>query len=373
MNKKLLIKRIGIIVDVLMYALMLSQMAYVFVGNVLHEWMGIGFFICLVIHIIIKRHWFKNVFRRNVKIVSSRRFADIVIIMLLLDIVVLMLSSMGVSRTIFPNIHFLGNPDFHRLLATVGLTLAVIHGGMHAYWKASNKKMASIVIAIIAIAAFCIGQFVVPYLNRHLRIVEIEREDFDYSKYSWNDDEPLVVYFTRVGNTDFDDDVDAVSGASLMIEEGELIGNTQFMARELSNAIGCEAKAITLGEYKYPSSYAETCTVGGQELREQLRPKIEKIDVSEYSSVILIYPIWWGTIPMPVASFLEDNDFTNKKIYLVATQGSNGFGSSEKDILELIPNANITTTISIYCDDIPKSREMLIDWFEDKGLILNTK
>ena len=50
-------KTITIIVDILMFAILLVQMLYVFVGNVAHEFLGIGFFVCLIIHMILKRHW----------------------------------------------------------------------------------------------------------------------------------------------------------------------------------------------------------------------------------------------------------------------------------------------------------------------------
>ena len=38
-------------------------------------------------------------------------------ILLILSVITLMLSSLDVSRFLFPDIHFLGSPDFHRYLA----------------------------------------------------------------------------------------------------------------------------------------------------------------------------------------------------------------------------------------------------------------
>lgn len=40
----------------------------------------------------------------------------------------------------------------------------------------------------------------------------------------------LIAWFSRVGNTDFSDDVDAVSSASLNLQDGELLGNTELIA-----------------------------------------------------------------------------------------------------------------------------------------------
>ena len=36
-------KRIGVVVDILMYLILMVQMMYVFIGNNVHELLGIGF------------------------------------------------------------------------------------------------------------------------------------------------------------------------------------------------------------------------------------------------------------------------------------------------------------------------------------------
>lgn len=362
-------KAAGLIVDIFMYAVMLLQMLYVVTGNAVHEWLGISFFVLLVCHIYIKRRWFSLMLHRKGKLLSARRFADMMIVLLMFSIVLLMFSSMGVSRLIFPNVHFLGDAFFHRTLATIVLTFMVIHSGMHGYFKARNKKKAVIGIALCSAAALGIGFGLVPYMNRHYRTVEIDyTQAVSGESLSWKSGKPLVVYFTRVGNTDFDADVDAVSGASLLIADGELMGNTQLMADMLQNILGCKTEAITLTESRYPSSYAETCTVGGKEIKEQARPEIEPIDFEGYDSILLVYPIWWGTVPAPVSSFLESGSFAGKTVYLIATQGSSGFVSSTKDVQAAIPDVEACEAISVYCDDIPTARAQLFGWLRDSGL-----
>lgn len=363
-------KIIGLIIDMAMYVVMLTQMLYVITGNSIHEWLGMSFFALLVCHMVIKRNWFQSVFHRKSKLFSARRFADLMIILLLFCMALLALSSMGVSRLLFPNITFLGSPAFHSTLATLGLTFAVIHGGMHGYFAAKRKKLAIFIIALLSAVSLGIGFGLVPYLNRHLRTVEVNLEDAVFGEHhSWKNGQPLVVYFTRVGNTDFEPDIDAVSGASLLKSDGKLMGNTQFMAAMLQDLLGCDSTAITLTEDRYPSSYAETCTVGGKEIKEQARPNIEMIDVSKYDDIILLYPIWWGTIPMPVATFLESNSFDGKNVFLIATQGSSGFASSSEDIRALIPQANVVEGISVYCDDIPISAKLLEKWMMEQDLV----
>lgn len=362
-------KTISYIIDYAMYAVMLLQMLYVVTGNAVHEWLGISFFVLLVSHIVIKRRWFRAWLHRKGKLLTARRFADLMILLLMVSLVLLMLSSMGVSRLLFPKVTFLGSPVFHRTLATLALTFAVIHGGMHIWFRAKNKKMAFALIALLCAAALGIGFGLVPYMNRHYRTVEVSfPETVPEQRLTWKSGRPLVVYFSRVGNTDFEDGIDAVSGASLLRSDGILMGNTQFMAAQLAKILGCDTAAITLTDYSYPSSYADTCTVGGKEIKDRARPAIMPIDIEGYDDILLVYPIWWGTIPAPVATFLESGSFAGKTVHLIATQGSSGFVSSTKDIKALIPEAQVVEAISVYCDDIPASGELLVKWLLDAGL-----
>lgn len=362
-------KAISLIIDIAMYAVMLAQMLYVITGNAVHEWLGISFFVLLVCHMILKRRWFRLWLHRKGKLLSARRFADFMIVLLMGSLILLSFSSMGVSRLLFPSVHFLGSPVFHRTLATLALTFAVIHGGMHSYFRAKSKKKAVAVIAVLCAAALGIGFGLVPYLNRHYRTVEVGAADAVPSEHlTWKTGKPLVVSFTRVGNTDFEPDIDAVSGASLLRVDGELTGNTQFMADQLSGMMDCDTAAITLTGKHYRSSYAETCVVGGQEIKAGDRPDILPIDISDYQDILLIYPIWWGTIPAPVATFLESGSFAGKTVYLIATQGSSGFVSSTRDIQAIIPEAAVVEGISVYCDDIPNSASLLANWMKNAGL-----
>ena len=54
--------------------------------------------------------------------------------------------------------------------------------------------------------------------------------------------------------------------------------------------------------------------------------------VKEYDVIYLGFPIWWGTVPHIVKTFLEKQDFSNKKIVLFATSGSSGMGNTAEDL-----------------------------------------
>lgn len=366
MDKKKLIWKAGRAAEILMYIILVVQIFYVFTGNTLHEILGVGFFICLAVHLIIKRKHLPLLLRRGNKS-DNRRFSDAVIILLFAALSVMILSSMGVSRLLFPWFRFAGGSGLHVYTAAAVFSLSVLHGGMYFYVRTKKKRMA-VLIALACAASLASVLALVPYLDRHFKVVSIRNDEaVSGEKIDWNREKPLVVYFTRVGNTNFEPDVDAVSGASLLLADGELKGNTQLLAEMTEDAAGFEVRAITLTGERYPSGYNATVSVAGRELHDKARPAIEQIDISCYEEVILIYPLWWGTVPMPVATFLEENDFTGKKLYLIATQGSSGYGSSAEDISAMAKGAEVHRVMSIYCDDIPDARERITDWLRDLG------
>ena len=293
---------------------------------------------------------------------------NIVTLLLTILSAVLMISSMGVSRVLLPKFRYFGNVDMHIYLATSVLTLAVLHGGIKWILLTKKKKRILALVAAGSVGSIAIGLALVPYLNRHFKTVRIYyTEKVQGEKVSWKGSKPLVVYFTRLGNTDFENDVDAVSGASLLLADGELMSSDQLIADMINDAIDCDVKAITLTGDKYPSSYSSTVSVAGNELKNDARPAIEPIDINGYDSIILVYPLWWGTVPMPVATFLESCDFSGKNTYLIATQGSSGYGESLEDINDMASGADIHAVMSIYCEDIPDARERIGDWLEERN------
>ena len=79
-----------------------------------------------------------------------------------------------------------------------------------------------------------------------------------------------------------------------------------------------------------------------------------------YDTIYLIYPIYWGTFPVHVFTFLEMYDFSGKTIIPIATHEGSGFGASEVDLRKLLPNSTIKQGTAIFgsevnaCEDILK-------------------
>lgn len=56
---------------------------------------------------------------------------------------------------------------------------------------------------------------------------------------------------------------------------------------------------------------------------------------SEYDTVFIGYPIWWGIAAWPVDEFIETNDFTGKTVIPFATSASSGMGQSSELLAEM--------------------------------------
>ena len=234
--------------------------------------------------------------------------------------------------------------------------------------KTKKRKKWPIIILVAAVLLIAVlRMWILPYVKRHYKTVEINREAvISGESVDVGNRKAAAVYFTRVGNSDFDDDVSAVSGASLLLDETEeLMGNSQVIAQMIQDATGSGLISINV-KNAYPSSYSDTISAARDEMKREELPELidmpESID--EYDTVILIYPLWWNTIPKPVETFLNQYDFSDKTVLPVVTHGGSGVGKSVRDIKAVCNGMVIEDPLAIYCDDIPYCREQVTEWLQ---------
>ncbi len=69
------------------------------------------------------------------------------------------------------------------------------------------------------------------------------------------------------------------------------------------------------------------------------RPEISAhIDIAPYDKIFVGFPIWWYTAPRIINTFLESADFTGKKVYLFATSGGSGLGTTVTTLMRSCPS-----------------------------------
>ena len=77
---------------------------------------------------------------------------------------------------------------------------------------------------------------------------------------------------------------------------------------------------------------------------------------------MLAYPSWYNTMPMPIWTFLESLDFSNKVILSLCTNEGSGLGNSLKDIQKLCPQAIIKKGLSIKGSEVDTSNPIIKKW-----------
>ena len=91
-------------------------------------------------------------------------------------------------------------------------------------------------------------------------------------------------------------------------------------------------------------------------------------NMEQYDTILLGYPNGWATIPMPIASFLEEYDFSGKTIIPFCSHGGGGFGQSITDISKLAPNSKIGEGLSIHYSGGSGLENDISDWLSNNGI-----
>lgn len=232
--------------------------------------------------------------------------------------------------------------------------------------KKKYKKLYIILAAILICAALVFIWHGFPYIQRHYMPVHVnEAEITKGKKIEFGGKKVLVAYFTRVGNTNFENGTDAVSSASLMDDNGRLIGNSELLAHMANNCIGGDLYAITT-EKKYPSSYNDTVEEASKENKQEepLELTGELPVLSQYDIIIAVYPVWWGTVPKAVSSFFQQADLQSKTIYAIATHGGSGAANSLEDLQKATNGTVKEPALAVYDKDVTKAMPEVTEWLE---------
>lgn len=231
--------------------------------------------------------------------------------------------------------------------------------------RKKHKKI-YLIAGVVLAAALIAGYFFVPYAKRHYIPVSVDMDEaVAMEKADMGERKVLTVYFTRVGNSEFEEDVDAVSSASLMKDNETLVGNSQLLATMVYNAVGGELYGIQT-EKKYPSAYSDTVSVAKDEMDsdEDVALSGTLPELSRYDTVVLVFPVWWGTVPGAVKSFLQSDDLSGKTIYPLVTHGGSGAGNSVEDIRKLCKADVSNDVLEVFDDDVANAAGAVSEWLK---------
>lgn len=179
----------------------------------------------------------------------------------------------------------------------------------------------------------------------------------------------LVVWFSRVGVTPFEDGVDASSSASINVRDSQLVGNMQYLAEFIAEETGGEMFQI-ITEKEYPVEYRDTTDLAKEEQNNDERPALSSHveNMDQYDVIFLGFPNWWGTLPQAVMTFLEEYDFTGKTIVPFCSHGGSRLGRGPQDIATLCPGAELLDGLAVSGSAVSGARADVQEWLNGLNL-----
>ncbi len=186
-----------------------------------------------------------------------------------------------------------------------------------------------------------------------------QKESVEQEMKNLKEEKCLIAYYSREGNN-------YVSGKIVNLP----IGNTKVVAKTIQEMTGGDVFRIDTVK-SYPEDYTETTDVAKKELHDNARPELSSHveNMDSYNVIFLGYPNWWGTMPMPVFTFLEEYDFSDKTIIPFCTHEGSGLGHSEKDIAKLCPKATLLKGLAIHGSRVSAAKKDVTNWLTKIGMI----
>jgi len=169
----------------------------------------------------------------------------------------------------------------------------------------------------------------------------------------------LVIYFSRTGEQ-------YVVG---VIDKG----NTAIVAEMIAEETGADLFEVLPEDDHYPMTYDALTDVAKQEQNDNARPVYagEVPDLSQYDTVFIGAPVWWGDWPMIMYTVFENNDFSGKTLIPFSTHEGSGLSGFDKKLQSACPDAEVLKGLAVRGNDAQnnqeKVRESVSSWLSELG------
>ena len=137
-------------------------------------------------------------------------------------------------------------------------------------------------------------------------------------------------------------DTAAPKSGKVLVVYYSATGSTKAVAETIAETAGADVFEIVPKD-KYTSADLDWTDNGSrvnaehddESKRDIALEKTTPDNWSDYDTVFVGYPIWWGIAAWPVNNFVKGNDFAGKKVILFCTSASSGLGQSGKLLAEM--------------------------------------
>lgn len=192
-------RKLQLLLDFAMTALLLPLMAYSLIGETAHEWLGLMMYILFLGHHALNMRWYRVLTKGRWSL--PRIIHTVLNVTLLFMTLGLMVSGIILSRQVFSFLPISGGTSFARTLHMVcsywGFCLMSLHIGVH--WNimiglyrrqmGSNSRGRTILLRIAAVLAA--GYGVYAFLHREIGTYMVLKTAFVFFDF----EEPLALFF----------------------------------------------------------------------------------------------------------------------------------------------------------------------------------
>ena len=165
----------------------------------------------------------------------------------------------------------------------------------------------------------------------------------------------LVAYFSHTGEN---------------LQNNEIVvltkGNTEVVAEKIAELTKGDLYKIE-EEDAYPERYDDCLRRARKEDEDNIHPAMKagmKLNMDEYDTIYIGFPIWYRAYPRIVATFLDTYDFDGKVIKPFCTNDEGTFGISLLEMKGALKGADIRDGLAIRGADVYEADERIRNYVE---------
>lgn len=138
-------------------------------------------------------------------------------------------------------------------------------------------------------------------------------------------------------------------------------GNTEIVAEYLQELTGADMFKVEPA-VPYSANY-QICIKEAKERIGNAPVKEILTDISNYDTVFIMSPIYWGTYAPEVETVIKGLDFGGKTVRVISTHEGSGLGRMISDVKKVCKGADVDSNgLAVKGTQVKESKQTLIDW-----------
>ena len=138
-------------------------------------------------------------------------------------------------------------------------------------------------------------------------------------------------------------------------------GNTEIVAEYVQELTGADMFKVE-SAVPYAAEY-KTCIKEAKQRIGNAPVKEKLTDISDYDTVFIMSPIYWGTYAPELETILTGLDFSGKTVRVISTHEGSGLGSMVSDVKKMCKGAKVDSKgLAIKGSNAAKSKSAVEQW-----------